>query len=82
MNAKIWDLKAEVFIPCAASRLITEDQLNHFAGNMLQVKTDMESVLVMSTSAYKSLEQDQINQIENYLSSRKQCEHKWGHIQL
>jgi len=28
VNAKIWDVKAEVFIPCAASRLITEDQLN------------------------------------------------------
>ncbi len=28
INAKVWDLKADVFIPCAASRLITEDQLN------------------------------------------------------
>jgi glutamate dehydrogenase/leucine dehydrogenase len=28
VNAKVWDLKADVFIPCAASRLITEDQLN------------------------------------------------------
>ena len=27
VNSKIWDLKAEVFIPCAASRLITNDQL-------------------------------------------------------
>jgi glutamate dehydrogenase/leucine dehydrogenase len=28
INAKIWDIKADVFLPCAASRLISEDQLN------------------------------------------------------
>lgn len=28
INAKIWDTKADVFLPCAASRLISEDQLN------------------------------------------------------
>lgn len=28
INDKIWDLSADVFIPCAASRLITEDQLD------------------------------------------------------
>lgn len=28
INSKIWDLKAEVFIPCAGSRMISEDQLN------------------------------------------------------
>lgn len=27
VNAQIWDVKADVFIPCAASRLITQDQL-------------------------------------------------------
>ena len=27
VNAKIWDVKSEVFIPCAASRLIQKDQL-------------------------------------------------------
>ena len=27
VNTRIWDLKAEVFIPCAASRLITDNQL-------------------------------------------------------
>jgi glutamate dehydrogenase/leucine dehydrogenase len=27
VNQKIWDVKAEVFLPCAASRLITNDQL-------------------------------------------------------
>ena len=28
VNARIWDIKAEVFIPCAASRLITKDQVD------------------------------------------------------
>lgn len=28
VNSKIWDVKAEVFIPCAASRLITENQVD------------------------------------------------------
>ncbi|MBB77994.1 MAG: amino acid dehydrogenase [Crocinitomicaceae bacterium] len=28
INSKIWNLNADVFIPCAASRLITESQLN------------------------------------------------------
>ncbi len=28
MDSKIWDLEADVFIPCAASRMITQDQLN------------------------------------------------------
>ncbi|MES2588120.1 MAG: Glu/Leu/Phe/Val dehydrogenase dimerization domain-containing protein [Bacteroidota bacterium] len=27
VHAKIWDVKAEVFVPCAASRLITQNQL-------------------------------------------------------
>ena len=37
VNAKIWDLKAEVFIPCAASRLITEDQLDRMIANGMEV---------------------------------------------
>lgn len=28
VNQRIWDVKADVFIPCAASRLITEDHLS------------------------------------------------------
>ncbi len=28
VNARIWDLKADVFTPCAGSRMISEDQLN------------------------------------------------------
>jgi len=37
VNAKIWDAKAEVFIPCAASRLITEDQLNRMIASGVEV---------------------------------------------
>jgi glutamate dehydrogenase/leucine dehydrogenase len=27
VNARIWDVKADVFLPCAASRLVTDDQM-------------------------------------------------------
>ena len=37
VNNKIWDLKAEVFIPCAASRLITEDQLDRMIAAGMEV---------------------------------------------
>lgn len=46
---------------------ISYDQMNHFAGNMLQVEnTAGEKFLVMSTQAYKSLSQEQISAIENF----------------
>ncbi len=37
VNAKFWDLKAEVFIPCAASRLITRDQLDRMIASGMEV---------------------------------------------
>ena len=37
VNAKFWDLKAEVFIPCAASRLITKDQLDRMIASGMEV---------------------------------------------
>ncbi|MFT6503245.1 MAG: glutamate dehydrogenase/leucine dehydrogenase [Crocinitomicaceae bacterium] len=37
MNSKIWDLKAEVFIPCAGSRMITEDQLDRMIAAGIEV---------------------------------------------
>lgn len=37
VNAKIWDMKAEVFIPCAASRLITENQLDRMIAAGMEV---------------------------------------------
>ncbi|RTY92312.1 citrulline utilization hydrolase CtlX [Flavobacterium sp. GT3R68] len=49
--------------------LITEDQLDNFAGNMLEVKgADDRRYLVMSTSAYKSLTKKQIAQLEEHVT--------------
>ena len=46
---------------------ISEDQLNNFAGNMLQVINKRgEKLLVMSKCAYKSLQLSQVEKIESY----------------
>lgn len=46
---------------------ISEKQMQNFAGNMLQVHNEAgEKFLVMSQTAYQSLEQKQIEQIEQY----------------
>lgn len=46
---------------------LTEEQLNHFAGNMLQVTgSDNKTYLVMSNSAYGILTKQQIEQIEKH----------------
>jgi glutamate dehydrogenase/leucine dehydrogenase len=37
VNAKIWKTEAEVFIPCAASRLITKDQVDQMINSGLEV---------------------------------------------
>lgn len=37
VNEKIWDVKAEVFLPCAASRLITKDQVDRMANAGMEV---------------------------------------------
>ena len=48
--------------------LITEEQLNNFAGNMLEVKgKNDERFLVMSESAFKSLTKKQIAQLEAHV---------------
>ena len=47
--------------------IITEDQINAFAGNMLQVKgKNNQQFLVMSSSAYQSLSKEQLQKIEKY----------------
>lgn len=47
--------------------LITEDQVNNFAGNMLQVRgADDKRYLIMSASAHQSLTKDQIAKIEKH----------------
>lgn len=46
---------------------ITEQQVNRFAGNMLQVVgTGDQPYLIMSTAAYTSLTQEQITRIKNH----------------
>lgn len=46
---------------------INFSQMNHFAGNMLQVQNEKgEKFLVMSTQAYKSLNEEQIEKIESF----------------
>lgn len=46
---------------------ITRDQMNRFAGNMLEVKnTEGKSLLIMSKSAYQSLTENQIKTLEKY----------------
>ncbi|WP_341904672.1 Glu/Leu/Phe/Val dehydrogenase dimerization domain-containing protein [Fluviicola taffensis] len=37
INAKIWDIQADVFIPCAASRLITQEQVDRMIKSGVQV---------------------------------------------
>jgi hypothetical protein len=46
---------------------ITLNQMNHFAGNMLQVENDKgKKFLVMSSQAYSSLGNDELSKIERY----------------
>ncbi len=48
---------------------ISFDQMNHFAGNMLQVQNNLgEKFLVMSTQAFNSLTEEQIAKLESFNS--------------
>ena len=49
--------------------LITEDQMNNFAGNMLELQgTDERRYLIMSASAHKSLTKKQVAQLEEHIT--------------
>jgi glutamate dehydrogenase/leucine dehydrogenase len=37
VNARIWDVKADVFLPCAASRLLTQDQVDRLIQSGIEV---------------------------------------------
>jgi len=37
INARIWDIKSEIFIPAASSRLVTQEQLDRMLKNGLEV---------------------------------------------
>ena len=46
---------------------ISPDQMNHFAGNMLQVNNERgEKLLIMSTRAFQSLKPDQVTQLSAF----------------
>ena len=46
---------------------INYDQLNHFAGNMLQIENkEGEKLLVMSTQAFQSLTKEQVQKLDGY----------------
>jgi len=46
---------------------ITLEQMNHFAGNMLQVQNkEGQPLLVMSSQAYASLRPEQVRELEGY----------------
>ncbi|MES1221916.1 MAG: arginine deiminase-related protein [Bacteroidota bacterium] len=46
---------------------ISYEQMNHFAGNMLQVSNDKgEQLLVMSSQAFNSLTKEQVKQLSEY----------------
>ncbi|MFC0183972.1 hypothetical protein SAMN04515674_102487 [Pseudarcicella hirudinis] len=46
---------------------ITLDQMNHFAGNMLEIRNQKDDrLLIMSTAAYNSLTQKQIDMLEDF----------------
>ncbi len=49
--------------------LITEDQMNNFAGNMLELQgSDERRYLIMSNSAHKSLTKKQVAQLEEHIT--------------
>lgn len=37
VNSKVWDLEAEIFLPCAASRLVTKDQVDRMINSGMKV---------------------------------------------
>jgi len=57
---------------------ITEEQMHNFAGNMLQLHNDKgDKFLIMSQTAYSSLTQEQIKNIEKYKTDNNIEEILW-----
>jgi hypothetical protein len=47
--------------------VITEDQMNHFAGNILEVKNiEGDPIICMSSQAFEALEDEQKEQLEQH----------------
>lgn len=61
------DVKATIEKTAKAIIPISLGQMNHFAGNMLQVNNNRgEPLLVMSSQAYQSLSKEQVTMLENF----------------
>ena len=52
INSKIWDLKADVFIPCAGSRMITKDQFERMEKAGVQVISSGANVPFADTEIF------------------------------
>lgn len=52
VNARIWDVSAEVFLPCAASRLVTNDQVSRMASSGVEVISSGANVPFADTEIF------------------------------
>ena len=52
VNARIWDVSAEVFLPCAASRLVTNDQVSRMASAGVEVISSGANVPFADTEIF------------------------------
>lgn len=52
VNARIWDIGAEIFIPAAASRLLTRDQIDRMIKNELEVISSGANVPFADTEIF------------------------------
>jgi glutamate dehydrogenase (NAD(P)+) len=52
VNARIWDIGAEVFLPCAASRLVAQDQVDRMVAGGLEVISSGANVPFADTEIF------------------------------
>ena len=52
INAKIWSMGAEIFAPCAASRLVTKDQVDNMIAAGLEVISSGANVPFADTAIF------------------------------
>jgi len=52
VSERIWDIGAEVFLPCAASRIVTQDQVDRMAANGLELISSGANVPFADTAIF------------------------------
>jgi len=52
VSERIWDIGAEVFLPCAASRIVTKDQVDRMAANGLELISSGANVPFADTAIF------------------------------